>query len=362
MTPRRLSRWETALLEIGERTAALVARQLPGRPVLVVMNRRAGTARRHHQILRALREMHREDTGTPAPRAIAPEAIAPDTTAPETIAPATIQELQEHLHQWRDTIGPAAPVIISLGGDGTHNQVMHHGSTIIPNATFVRLPLGSGNDGVVAQTLPAALTELSGAVAEQRIPAVVATTATGAIYRAFNIVSLGIDAFVPILHQRLRRVMPGNTYRIIANPTILFFERIVKLQPMTVNGETAKVMLLAMGVSGNRTYGDHIRVLPGAENVCVVRSAGLRETFALKAKLLEGTHVHEPQVFTCNASEVTVEYRGRIPIQFDGEAFWLEPRDFPLHLEIDPAAVATLSPARVLPPAAAADTGATSLG
>lgn len=332
---RRLNRWEQVLLEIGEHTATLVAAHMIDRPVLVVINRRAGTSRRRQRVLRTLREM-------------APFEHAGDRDfAPVIISPATVNDLQEELRHHADTIGSAAPVIISLGGDGTHNQVMHHGSMIMPDATFVRLPLGSGNDGVVAQTLTEALDELNGPIAVTQIPAVVATTAAGAVYRAFNIVSLGIDAFVPIIHQRLRRFMPGNTYRIIANPAILFYQRIVQLQPATIRGETAPVLLLAMGVTGHRTYGDHIRILPGPENVCIVQSTGLREIFTLKAKLLHGTHGQDPHVKMFSESALTIEYSGRIPIQFDGEAFWLEPADFPLQLKVDPAAVRTITPARI---------------
>ena len=75
-------------------------------------------------------------------------------------------------------------------------------------------------------------------------------------------------------------------------------------------------------------------VLPGEENVCIVGRMSLMAKVTKKKLFYEGRHGELPEVSFYRASRVDIEYEGRIPMQLDGELFWLEPGDFPLSMRV----------------------------
>ena len=329
---------------VADHAAGLLVRFLPGHPVLIIINRTAGTGVRHHQIQATVRSLDPPDL-TPTEEAHLECCVTTVWTDAAAVLPDTMGRWLARVRRMFKT----DPVVVSLGGDGTHNAVMQAGRNLSGNVIYCRLPLGSGNDAVPVVSLEEALTALQGPQVPQWIPAVTVRTAGGAEYRAFNIASVGIDAYVTMLHHRFRSRLPGNTYRIIANPALLFYETLVGLTEMTVTVGAEglpprRVMLLALGVTGNRTYGDHIRILPDSRNLCMVHQAGLLQKFAMKKKLLRGEHVNETHTVMGQTERVELHYPGKLPLQVDGEALWLHREDFPVTMELEHQSVQTLQP------------------
>lgn len=335
-----------ALQFLADRAALLVLQSCGEHPVLAIINVAAGTAARHRQVVRkvaAMQPVRREESHR--------QLLERWLTTVWTDSPDILEDV---LHRWIDpmkrTVRRCAPLVITLGGDGTHNAVMQAGYRVSRDLLYLRLPLGSGNDAVPMGTLEEVFAALEEPITPRWIPSIEVWTARGRQYRGFNVASLGIDAWVTALHHRLRRRLPGNTYRIIATPALLFYESIVKLQDMTVMLENGaditgrRVMIVALGVSGHRTYGDHIAVLPDHRNLCVLFHAGLRGKLAMKKRLLEGTHTTGEYSHMAETTGVEIRYNGRIPLQVDGEAVWLEREDFPVTLRLQQQTVQTIEP------------------
>lgn len=313
----------------------------PDRDIICIANDRAGTRYRHHIVERVAAERCRvaasEDDADPV------WWTMDGDDARRRVAAAIAAR--------RD--GPA-PVFVSLGGDGTHNSVLSAG--LGSEALFLRLPLGSGNDGPELTTLESALDVLNGAMVPRWIPALEAHSTSRRLI-AFNIASLGLDAYVTILHDRFRSLLPGNTYRLLVDLAVLGYDRALRVGPMGLSGVSvagAAVSfpreprsLVAMGVSGRRTYGDHMKVLPDDRNVCIVTQIGVRDKIRMKRLFYEGLHVDEPITTMAELAELTVEYGGRLPMQLDGEATWLEPAEFPVRLKVIPRGVRVLAEARL---------------
>jgi diacylglycerol kinase family enzyme len=97
-----------------------------------------------------------------------------------------------------------------------------------------------------------------------------------------------------------------------------------------------------MGVSGNRSYGDHKRILPDGNNLCAIRTRPLLEKLALKKLIYRGEHLGEPGVESLSAARIVVHYPGRLPMQTDGEARILGPENFPCEVEILPTRIHSL--------------------
>jgi len=315
-----------------------LARQFPDHDRIFVANPTAGTRHRHRTIQR-----------------IAAARCTGSGELPEIWWTHSGEEARSLLAARMDA-ATAPPVVVSLGGDGTHNHVLQAGVEHRDRALFLRLPMGSGNDAAGVASLDEALDRLEGVLSPQWIPAVAIRAARSTHY-AFNIVSLGLDAYVTILHDRWRRLLPGNTYRLLVDLAVLGYDRALSVGPMALSGtrfdgrrldigEEAR-SLVAMGAGGHRTYGDHMRVLPGDENLCVIRQVGLWDKIRMKRLFYDGRHVDESITAMFGCRTLDVGYDGRMPLQYDGEPLWLEQGDFPVRLEVVDRAARVLEPDRL---------------
>jgi diacylglycerol kinase family enzyme len=100
--------------------------------------------------------------------------------------------------------------------------------------------------------------------------------------------------------------------------------------------------MVVVGASGHRTYGGHMPVLPGDENVCIVDGMSMLRKIQQKKLFYLGTHGELPEVRFYRADRVDIDYASRIPLQLDGEIVWLEPKDFPLSLRVVSAKIKVL--------------------
>jgi diacylglycerol kinase family enzyme len=320
----------------------LLHRHFPHRPVVFVANPAAGTRHRH----RVVERIARTHCGGEGPE-------------PEIWWTESGEEARRRVRERLDRVGATPPIVVSLGGDGTHNHILQAGMGRDSAALFLRLPLGSGNDAAGTASLRDALDELAEAVAPRRIP-VVRIVGQRSSHVAFNIASVGIDAYVTILHDRWRRILPGNTYRLLVDLAVLRYDRALAVGPLAIEVNAPEGFpvdlgakprsLVALGATGHRTYGDHMAVLPGEENLCVIAQTGLLDKLRMKGLFYRGAHIHQPITEMYRATAVTFNYNGRMPLQFDGEARWLDTEDFPVRMSIEAGAVSVLERARVAEP------------
>ncbi|KGE73825.1 diacylglycerol/lipid kinase family protein [Spirochaeta lutea] len=284
-------------------------------------------------------------------------------------------------------------LIMSIGGDGTHLEVLNglieslgsgagNGPSLgsartsgsSPGADdavvgLCRVPMGTGNDGVdlLSSGDIAGVLYARAGLAAPEARAVRVTTARGEVAVAGNIAGLGLDAYVVFLSERYKRILPGNIYKFAADLGVLSYksrynlgEARIRLQ--TYPGSTEQPAgqgrgmnpreshasetvqnfqvpalipgIICMGASGFRTYGNGLPVLPGEENVCIIPLGTVAQNIALKSQLYRGSHGKDPRVGLHRAAKMVVDYHGRLPMQLDGEVRWIEPQDFPLEFEV----------------------------
>jgi diacylglycerol kinase family enzyme len=279
----------------------------------------------------------------------------------ETVAPGHAASITEALLAEAPLAERNAPpfhLVITAGGDGTIREVQSVLLTAAPptflaNCAVLRLPLGTGNDGADAW-------ELDQALALMLYPATIAptcalrlTTATGAgPFLAFNILSVGLDAFVTHMTNRMKGNLPGDSYKLWVDIASLLYDRLYTVGPMSVRAMTdtsaepitfrEKVLLMAVGASGGRTYGSHKRILPDERNVCVLKQMPLFRKLALKGLFNTGTHIDKPEALLFNARRVEFCAEHPLLAQMDGETTLLQPRDFPAAIELTQAVIPVL--------------------
>ncbi|MDR2542801.1 MAG: diacylglycerol kinase [Treponema sp.] len=245
-------------------------------------------------------------------------------------------------------------LIISAGGDGTHSEVMfsiyNAPAHVRSNVAILRLPMGTGNDGADATTLEGALDLLLSPSRIEYAPAVQLVLAddgpakSKGPFLAFNILSVGLDAYVTHKTNSMKGKVAGNTYKFWIDMAALFYEKKFKVDFMDVrafdvdNNEllsfNEKLLLLAMGVSGHRTYGSQQKILSDHRNVCAVKKMSLLNKLKIKGQVTKGKHTENPNAIMLNAHRL--EFSGKHPIlaQMDGETVLLQPEDFPAKMEL----------------------------
>ncbi|MDR2258559.1 MAG: diacylglycerol kinase [Treponema sp.] len=258
--------------------------------------------------------------------------------------------------------GGSAPfhLIITAGGDGTSLDILtalyHAPPQVRSNTVILRLPMGTGNDGSDAAELDAALDFLIRPVSIERTPALRLTTSTPGKgpFLAFNILSVGLDAFVTHMTNKTKGKFPGDSYKLWVDIASLLYDRLYRVGPLEVRALDEKkreirsfrenVLLLAVGASGHRTYGSHKKILPDDRNVCAVKQMPLLRKVALKGLFTTGEHINKPESILFSAHRV--EFSGRYPIlaQMDGETALLGPEDFPAAIELTEKLIPVLKP------------------
>jgi diacylglycerol kinase family enzyme len=249
---------------------------------------------------------------------------------------------------------PPFQLIICAGGDGTSWEVLsalHDApARFLSSAAVIRLPLGTGNDGADAPTLDGALDLLIKPVYVEYTPALRLYTKQGGPasskgqFLAFNILSVGLDAFVTHMTNKMKGKLPGDSYKLWVDIAALFYDRVYKVDYMEiksfdehgkeVNSFREKLLLVAVGASGHRTYGSGNKILPDDRNVCAVKQMSVFRKIALKDLFKTGEHISKPESILYTARKV--EFSAMYPLlaQMDGETVLLEREDYPAAIEL----------------------------
>lgn len=261
---------------------------------------------------------------------------------------------------------PSAEWLVVLAcGDGTSLEFLDALSRapdeLRERFAVLRLPMGTGNDGSDGRELGESLSRLSaGRIAEQSALRVIPSPGGPASrrapegeWRSFNIASVGLDAYVTDMTNRLKASLPGDSYKLWLDIGSIFYDRLWPPRRMEIVASDAKgsrtsslegqFLLVAMGIGGYRTYGSNKPILPDANNVCAVRQMPLLRKLALKGPIASGRHREFPEVSLFSADALEIRYADRLLVQMDGEAERLESADFPLRIERTPPIIRHLS-------------------
>jgi diacylglycerol kinase family enzyme len=185
----------------------------------------------------------------------------------------------------------------------------------------------------------------------EHVPAVKLQTTHGS-FVAFNILSVGLDAYVTHMTNIMKGKTPGDSYKLWLDIACLFYDWKYKIDFFNVKAFDDKnieiltfkerLLLLAMGASGNRSYGSQQKILPDVRNVCAVKQMSVFRKMGIKSQVKNGKHINNPEVTVFNAHRLEFSYNRPILAQMDGEAVLLQPEDFPAVMELTPPVIPRL--------------------
>jgi diacylglycerol kinase family enzyme len=256
-------------------------------------------------------------------------------------------------------------LVLTAGGDGTSletaSALVEMPASEHGRFALLRLPLGTGNDGSEGRDLVSCLGRLLGpmAFAPSRALRVVPNPSGGKLpLWSFNIASVGLDAFVCQMTNRLKAVLPGDSFKFWVDVASVFYDRIwppAELSVTAFDEAGAEIfsfkktcILLAMGASGRRQYGSNKPILPDEDNACAVFQMSLLKKLAFKDRIASGLHrdLGADYVKLFSASRIRLDYDRGILLQREGEVAELAAADFPLDLELSEPLYNVLSPAQ----------------
>lgn len=266
-----------------------------------------------------------------------------------------------HLHAADPMGANDQRLVVIAGGDGTSRGALISALSL-PLAVrqellFFRLPLGTGNDAAETRDWDEALELLSGrgdvGATAQPLPVLEILALDHETHYSFNIASVGLDAFVVHMTNRLKSWFPGDSYGLMVDVAAFFYEAFVKVVPSTLeltdNGRTVlrwtqPFLLAALGTTGHRTYGAGKRVLPDDDNFCLAGRKNLFTKLSYRKPFYEGTHRGLDGIVLATGNALRVDSPVRIPLQMDGEVLWLDPPAFPLTMQVVDRGLQALRP------------------
>ena len=281
-------------------------------------------------------------------------------------------------------------VIVTCGGDGTSLEVQEalykeaqtdpqKKNAVMNKITLLRLPLGTGNDGTDGHSIPELFDILKSQLVYVNAPALKvypekmpseAEIVDSALkygkkrekycnveYKApwygFNIVSIGLDAYVVYLSNLFKRKMPGEFYHIAVPISAIVFNKDfkpgnAKIEFFDDNDDkfseiTGGITLFAFGASGHRMYGGGQKVLPDDNNICLTPKMNIFKIIKESKGYAKGLHFEAGLSQAFSANKVRISYDMPILLQSDGEVAMLSPVHFPLIIEKTAPCVRVLS-------------------
>ncbi|ULQ60090.1 hypothetical protein K7I13_01815 [Brucepastera parasyntrophica] len=283
----------------------------------------------------------------------------------EWVAHAQVIAAQLYRNIEKNTDPDALYLIVTAGGDGTSLEVQTAFAEVVlkngkkeitDRICFLRLPFGTGNDGADGRTIDVSLKLLTEPVHYVMQPAVRVYPAgkKDDCWYAFNIASIGLDAFVTHMTNRVKHLFPGDFYKIWVDLACVFYDRIYRVGDLSVQAELKdgtvvmnhqeKMLLYLMGVSGHRTYGSGQKILSDDNNICGVRDMSLLRKLKIKKHFLNGTHASFSETLLYTADILKFDYNEKILVQLDGESHLLTKEDFPLTMELTEPFIRILRP------------------
>lgn len=211
--------------------------------------------------------------------------------------------------------------VISLGGDGTHHEVIN-GLLPAGQATFAVIPAGTGNDFVRMlhyPTRPADMLAIALNGPTRRLD-------IGLVADQYFLTVSGVGFDAEVANWVNQRSKQGNGTWVFIRGVLKNMLR-YRPQPLTVSGEHGsgmqKTFLLAVG---NTTfYAGGMKICPDANpedglfQVVWVQDIAPFAVLPLLVRVFNGSHIHHPRVKTLSVSELSVEGPEHLWVHADGE-------------------------------------------
>lgn len=241
----------------------------------------------------------------------------------------------------RDAVSKGYDLIVSVGGDGTINEVVNglHDSDGAGDVSLGIISTGTGSDFVRSIGIPRLYTDACRRLLDLRrlmvdLGSVEYTVAGHRERRLFvNFAGLGFDAEVVRATTQRFKALGGFPSYLLGLLTTFINYRNQEIS-LTIDGLTTTQKLCTVVMSNGRYGGGNMQVAPDADltdglfDVVTIGDISKPDLLWSLPRIYKGTHLNHPKVKVVRTTEVTVDAAATATIQADGELLGLTPARF----------------------------------
>lgn len=230
--------------------------------------------------------------------------------------------------------GAEYDVIVSVGGDGTINEIINGLPGI--DKPLGMIPIGTGNDFARSCCIPLNnITEAISILKQHDVKPVDVGVVNGR--RFINVMGFGFDGQVNDVVQAIRFIPPAIRVYLAIAFVYLFYRRKAIRVSFDDQVLTDPIFLFAIGNGWN--VGGGLQLTPkaimddGKFDLSYAPKIGRLRILQVFAKLFDGTITEIPEVEVFQTDKIQIDMDGHVPVHFDGEQFKPVPRSYTITLE-----------------------------
>lgn len=222
-----------------------------------------------------------------------------------------------------------AELIVSVGGDGTVNEIVNGIMKSKNDPSLGIIPLGWANDFIKSTDTSSDIIEACKILIKGKIKKIDVGVINNQIYFA-NICGIGFDAEVALLANQMKSKHPN--LRILSAFVYVFATVKKLLSPFSYHnvkikfdGQEIHSKILFIAVGNGKFYGGRFKITPeailddGLLEVCVVKEMGRFKYLSIIPKVFKGTHASIKGVNFYRAKEVVIQSSEPVLAQVSGE-------------------------------------------
>ncbi len=220
-------------------------------------------------------------------------------------------------------------LIISVGGDGTINEIING---IIPASTQPKLgiiPAGWANDFIKSTSIPKDILSACQIIPQQKTKMIDVGLINEQIHFV-NVCGIGFDADIAALANKMKTNHPNWK---TLSAYVYVFATIQKLliplpsfqAKITIDGQVIEGEMLLIAIANGRIEGGKFNITPEAEiddgllDICIIGKMNRFRCFYLLPKAIKGTHRDVTEVSFFKGKEVLIEVTKPVTAQVAGE-------------------------------------------
>ena len=220
-------------------------------------------------------------------------------------------------------------LIVSIGGDGTVNEIVNGIMKSKNDPSLGIIPLGWANDFIKSTDIPSDIIEACQILVRGKIKKIDIGVINSHIYFA-NICGVGFDAEVALLANQMKSKHPN--LRILSAFVYVFATVKKLLSPFSYHnvkikfdGQEIHSKILFIAISNGKIYGGRFKITPeailddGLLEICLVEEMGRFKYLSIIPKVFKGTHASIKGISFYKAKEVVIESSETTLAQVSGE-------------------------------------------
>jgi len=222
-----------------------------------------------------------------------------------------------------------AELIVSVGGDGTVNEIVNGIMKSKNNPSLGIIPLGWANDFIKSVNIPYDLTQACQILVQGKTKKIDIGVINSQIYFA-NICGVGFDAEVAQYANQMKNRHPN--WRILSAFIYVFATVKKLLSPFSYHnlkikfdGQEIHSKILFIAISNGKIYGGRFNITPeailddGLLEICLVEEMGRFKYLSIIPRVFKGTHASIKGVNFYRAKEVVIQSSEPVLAQVSGE-------------------------------------------